>query len=146
LALGIILALSFILKFELAEYATEQKVYEKKRKSDIKLLMIVDDDLDILTIMKKSLESDAKIEVYGFTSPVAALQEFAINSQDYDAVISDIRMPAMNGFELARKILQINPSIKVFLTTAFEVNMKEFSVVFPSFKVSGIISKPFRPS
>ncbi|MDQ3854636.1 MAG: response regulator [Thermoproteota archaeon] len=125
---------------------TEQKVYEKKRKSDIKLLMIVDDDLDILTIMKKSLKSDAKINVYGFTSPVAAVQEFAINPQDYDAVISDIRMPAMNGFELARKILQINPSIKVFLTTAFEVNMKEFSVVFPSLKVSGIISKPFRPS
>ena len=125
---------------------TEQKVYEKKRKNYIKLLMIVDDDLDILTIMKKSLESDAKIKIYGFTSPVAAIQQFAINPQDYDAVISDIRMPAMNGFELARKILQINPSTKVFLTTAFEVNMKEFSVVFQSLKVSGIISKQFRPS
>lgn len=98
---------------------TEQKVYEKKSKNDIKLLMIVDDDLDMLTIMKKSLESDAKIKVYGFTSPVAAVQQFAINSQDYDAVISDIRMPAMNGFELSRKILQINPSTKVFLITAF---------------------------
>lgn len=125
---------------------TEQKVYEKKSKNDIKLLMIVDDDLDMLTILKKSLESDAKIKVYGFTSPVAAVQQFAINSQDYDAVISDIRMPAINGFELSRKILQINPSTKVFLITAFEANMKEFSVMFPSFKVSGIISKPFRPS
>lgn len=125
---------------------TEQKVYEKKRKNDIKLLMVVDDDLDILTIMKKSLESDAKIKAYGFTSPVTAVQQFATNPQDYDAIISDIRMPAMSGFELARKILQINSSTKVFLITAFEVNMKEFSVVFPSLKVSGIISKPFRPS
>ncbi len=125
---------------------TQQKVYEKERKNDTKLLMIVDDDLDTLTTMKKSLGSDAKIKVYSFTSPIAAIQQFAINSQDYDAVISDIRMPAMNGFELARKILQINPSTKVFLITAFEVNMKEFSVMFPSLKVSGIISKPFRPS
>lgn len=125
---------------------TQQKVYEKERKNDTKLLMIVDDDLDILTTMKKSLGSDAKIKVYSFTSPIAAIQQFAIHSQDYDAVISDIRMPAMNGFELARKILQINPSTKVFLITAFEVNMKEFSVMFPSLKVSGIISKPFRPS
>lgn len=125
---------------------TEQKVYEKKRKNDIKLLMVIDDDLDILTIMKKSLESDAKIKVYGFTSPVTAVQQFATNPQDYDAIISDIRLPAMSGFELARKILQINSSTKVFLITAFEVNMKEFSVVFPSLKVSGIISKPFRPS
>jgi response regulator RpfG family c-di-GMP phosphodiesterase len=125
---------------------TQQKVYEKERKNDTKLLMIVDDDLDTLTTMKKSLGSDAKIKAYSFTSPVAAVQQFAINSQHYDAVISDIRMPAMNGFELARKILQINPSTKVFLITAFEVNMKEFSVMFPSLKVSGIISKPFRPS
>jgi CheY-like chemotaxis protein len=125
---------------------TQQKVYEKERKNDTKLLMIVDDDLDTLTTMKKSLGSDAKIKVYSFTSPVAAVQQFAINSQHYDAVISDIRMPAMNGFELARKILQINPRTKVFLITAFEVNMKEFSVMFPSLKVSGIISKPFRPS
>jgi response regulator RpfG family c-di-GMP phosphodiesterase len=125
---------------------TQQKVYEKERKNDTKLLMIVDDDLDTLTTMKKSLGSDAKIKVYSFTSPVAAVQQFAINSQHYDAVISDIRMPAMNGFELARKILQINPSTKVFLITAFEVNMKEFSVMFPSLKVSGIISRPFRPS
>jgi response regulator RpfG family c-di-GMP phosphodiesterase len=125
---------------------TQQKVYEKERKNDTKLLMIVDDDLDTLTTMKKSLGSDAKIKVYSFTSPVAAVQQFAINSQHYEAVISDIRMPAMNGFELARKILQINPSTKVFLITAFEVNMKEFSVMFPSLKVSGIISKPFRPS
>jgi CheY-like chemotaxis protein len=125
---------------------TQQKVYEKERKNDTKLLMIVDDDLNTLTTMKKSLGSDAKIKVYIFTSPVAAVQQFAINSQHYDAVISDIRMPAMNGFELARKILQINPSTKVFLITAFEVNMKEFSVMFPSLKVSGIISKPFRPS
>jgi CheY-like chemotaxis protein len=125
---------------------TQQKVYEKERKNDTKLLMIVDDDLNTLTTMKKSLGSDAKIKVYSFTSPVAAVQQFAINSQHYDAVISDIRMPAMNGFELARKILQINPSTKVFLITAFEVNMKEFSVMFPSLKVSGIISKPFRPS
>ncbi len=108
--------------------------------------MVVDDDLDILTFIKKSLESDTKIKVYGFTNPVAAAHQFTVNSKDYDAVISDIRMPTMNGFELARKILRINPHVKVFLITAFEVKMKEFSIIFPSLRVSAIISKPFRPS
>lgn len=108
--------------------------------------MVVDNDPDILTIIKKSVESDVKIDVYGFTNPVAAAQQCATNSQDYDAVISDIRMPKMNGFEFARQILQINPSTKVFLITAFEVNMKEFSIVFPYLKFRGIISKPFMPS
>jgi response regulator RpfG family c-di-GMP phosphodiesterase len=125
---------------------TQQRVERKKRNNDTKHLMVVDDDPDILTIIKKSLEADVKIDVYGFTNPVAAVQQFAINSQDYDSVISDIRMPKMNGFEFARQILQINPSTKVFLITAFEVNRKEFSIVFPSLKIRGIISKPFRPS
>jgi CheY-like chemotaxis protein len=83
-------------------------------------MIVVDDDPDILTIIKKSLEADVKIDVYGFTNPVAAVQQFAINSQDYDSVISDIRMPKMNGFEFARQILQINPSTKVFLITALK--------------------------
>ena len=118
----------------------------KERNNNTKLLMVVGDDPDNLTIIKKSLESDVKIDVYDFTNPVDAVQQFAINSQDYDAVVSDIRMPKMNGFEFARQILQINPNTNVFLITAFEVNMKEFSIVFPSLKVRGIISKPFSPS
>ena len=125
---------------------TEQRVEVKKRNNDTKILMVVGDDPDILSIVKKSRESDVKIKLYGFTSPADAVQEFAINSQDYDAVISEIRMPKMNGFEFARQILQINPNTKVFLITVFEVNMKEFSIVFPSLKVRGIISKPFSPS
>jgi CheY-like chemotaxis protein len=118
----------------------------KERNNNTKLLMVVGDDPDNLTIIKKSLESDVKIDVYDFTNPVDAVQQFAINSQDYDAVVSDIRMPKMNGFEFARQILQINPNTNVFLITAFEVNMKEFSIVFPSLKVRGIISKPSRPA
>ncbi|MDQ3848712.1 MAG: response regulator [Thermoproteota archaeon] len=124
----------------------QQKVEETKRKKDTKLLMVVDDDLDVLTFIKKSLESGTKIKVFGFTNPIAAAHQFTVNSQDYDAVISDIRMPTMNGFELSRKILRINPHVKVFLITAFEVKMKEFSIMFPSLKVSAIINKPFRPS
>ncbi len=48
--------------------------------------MVVGDDPDILPIIKKSRESDVKINVYGFTSPADAVQEFAINSQDYGAL------------------------------------------------------------
>jgi hypothetical protein len=52
-----------------------------KRKNDIKLLMIADDDLDTLTIMKKSLKSDAKVKVYCFTSPVTAVKRGNIQTR-----------------------------------------------------------------
>jgi YesN/AraC family two-component response regulator len=43
-----------------------------------------------------------------------ALQHFRINAANYHLVISDIRMPGMNGFEFARKVKEIRPDIKVF--------------------------------
>ena len=67
----------------------QQKVEETKRKNDTKLLAVVDDDFDVLTFIKKSLGPDTKIKVYEFTNPLAAAHQFMVNSQDYDAGISD---------------------------------------------------------
>ena len=41
----------------------EQRVEGKKRNNDTKVLMVVDDDPDMLTIIKQSLEADVKIDV-----------------------------------------------------------------------------------
>jgi YesN/AraC family two-component response regulator len=57
--------------------------------------------------------------------------------------VSDIRMPALSGIQLARKVKEINPNVKVVLMTAFEIRGDEFSKVFPSTSVDGFIQKPF---
>ena len=44
--------------------------------------------------------------------------------------------------KLARKVKEINPSIKVVLITAFEIKDNEFSKVFPSSQVDGFVQKP----
>ena len=59
-------------------------------------------------------------------------------------VVSDIRMPALSGIQLARKVKEINPNVKVVLMTAFEVRDNEFSTVFPSTSVDGFVQKPIR--
>jgi two-component system response regulator ChvI len=51
-------------------------------------------------------------------------------------------MPAMNGYELVKKIQNIQPEIKILLMSAFEINPNEFSKVLPSVKIDGFISKP----
>jgi two-component SAPR family response regulator len=51
-------------------------------------------------------------------------------------------MPGMNGFEFVRKGKEINPEIKVFLMTAFEINDQEFSNAISSLKVNEFITKP----
>ena len=57
-------------------------------------------------------------------------------------MLSDIRMPEMSGIQLARKVKEINPEVKVVLMTSFEIKDNEFSKVFPSTQVDGFVQKP----
>jgi two-component system response regulator ChvI len=114
-----------------------KKIFEKTA------ILIVDDEPDILSVLKKSLEDDG-YEVYGFTHPVAALEHFKNKPEYYSVLISDIRMPKMSGFELARMIRNLNSEIKIILMTAFEVNMSEFNKVLPSIKIDALLHKPFK--
>jgi two-component system response regulator YesN len=57
-------------------------------------------------------------------------------------VLSDVRMPGLSGMQLARKVKEINPNVKVVLMTAFEIKDNEFSKVFPSTQVDGFVQKP----
>ena len=104
-------------------------------------VLILDDDLEIVTLMKMGLQHDS-FNVFGFTDPTLALEHFRLNAANYGLVISDIRMPQMNGFEFIKKVKEIKPEIKVFLMTAFEINDIEFRRVLPSTRIDEFIQKP----
>ncbi|MFY9796928.1 MAG: response regulator [Candidatus Nitrosopolaris sp.] len=109
-------------------------------------IMVVDDEKDILRIIKRDLESnDSKItfRVDAFSDSESALNAFNSHPNDYyDLVLTDIRMPKMNGFELYRHIKQRNPTMKIAFITAFEITKEEFSKVLPSIDVEHFIKKP----
>ena len=104
-------------------------------------IMIVDDEIEITTFMKLSLQK-CGFDVDSFTDPFLALEHLQINSKDYMIVISDIRMPGLNGFEFVRKIREVKPKIKVLLMTAFDINTNVFSEELLATKVNGFIQKP----
>jgi DNA-binding NtrC family response regulator len=104
-------------------------------------ILVVDDEFDIVTLIRRSLQNHG-FNTLGFTDPLIALEQFQNNSKSFAMVISDIRMPSMNGYELIRKIKAIHPTIKTILISAFEINTNEFSKVMPSVKIDGFISKP----
>ena len=59
----------------------------------------------------------------------------------FDLLITDLRMPGMNGLELIGKCREVSPDIKSILITAFgssEVEDKAFA-----FEVDGYLAKPF---
>ena len=105
-------------------------------------VLVLDDDFELATLVKQILQKDVFKNVFVFSDPLLALEHFRINHKDYSIIISDIRMPTMNGFEFVREARKINPKVKILLMTAFEIDDKEFARVLPKPKIDGLIRKP----
>jgi CheY-like chemotaxis protein len=104
-------------------------------------ILVLDYEFDIINPIKQSLGTIG-LHVYAFTDPLLALEHFRINCKNYILVISDIRMPGMNGFEFIHKVKEISPAIKVLLMSAFEINSSELSAGLGEAKIEGFIQKP----
>lgn len=66
-------------------------------------ILIVDDDFDIASLITISIEK-LGLSVTYFADPFEALMEFSSHYLDYNLVISDIRMPHMNGYEFEQEL------------------------------------------
>jgi CheY-like chemotaxis protein len=119
----------------LSERSGKIRGYEPK-------VLVLDDDFDLANLVKQILQKDNFKNVFAFTDPLLALEHFRINQKDYSLIISDIRMPTMNGFEFVREARKINPKVKILLMTAFEIDDKEFARVLPKPKINGLLRKP----
>jgi DNA-binding NtrC family response regulator len=121
----------------------EESNNDKNNSNDKPLakLLIVDDDPDIVQVLKLGLLRN-RFLVNAFTNPEEAFQSFKSNAESYCLMLSDVRMPSLSGIQLARKVKEINPAVKVVLMTAFEIRDNEFSKVFPSTHVDGFVQKP----
>jgi len=107
-----------------------------------KYILAVDDDSDIVTLIEQVLQRH-RFKVSAFTDPAMALEDFKVNCKDCSIILSDIRMPGMNGYEFVRKLKEIDNQIKVILMTAFEINDREFHNLLPDIKIDAFLQKPF---
>jgi DNA-binding NtrC family response regulator len=87
---------------------------------------IVDDDSDIVNLFYDALRTIKKIRVFKFTDPIMALEHFKINRKDYVLIVSDLRMPGINGIELLKGTKELNPLVRTVLMTAFEFDDELF--------------------
>ena len=99
------------------------------------------DEKDITHVIKRGLERKG-IVVDAFNDPKEALEHYSKNSKIYYMVLSDVRIPGISGLQVARKVKQLNPEVKVVLLTAFEIDKSEFTKVLPSTHVDDFIKKP----
>jgi len=77
-------------------------------------VLLIDDDAPLLSALSQSFEL-AELDVQTSMDPVASLNE--INRDFSGIIISDIRMPKLDGISLFRQIKEIDPEIPVIIMT-----------------------------
>ena len=103
-----------------------------------KIVSIVDDEIDITELFHYAISTSIEgVSVITFNDPVIALEHFADNKKNYALVISDLRLPNLNGLELLKKVKQLNPSVRTILISAYEVDEDQ---VFQNYMKQGIIN------
>jgi DNA-binding NtrC family response regulator len=65
-----------------------------------------------------------------------ALEHLTDNKQVYALVISDLRMPSLNGLELLKKVKSISPNVRTILMSAYNFEEDE---LFQTYMKEGII-------
>ena len=79
-------------------------------------ILIVDDEQSMCEL----IEADLRLRDLGatwFTSAAAGLE--AIGRQDFDAVLTDLKMPGIDGIEFCRRVVDRRPDVPVVMMTAF---------------------------
>ena len=107
-----------------------------------RIVVIVDDDLEITLLFREALKDISRVKIFTFTDPVLALEHFQINEYAYVLVISDFKMPGLNGMEFLKKIKALNPFVRTILMTAFEIEDKIFREYTKNKIIDAFLQKP----
>ncbi len=104
-------------------------------------VLIVDDDRVIVRLCQRLLER-ASYHVIIAMDPLEALR--VLESNKVDLLVSDIRMPIMDGFELVGRAKKLQPELPVLVMTGY--GSVEYAIQALHRGVEGLILKPFESS
>jgi len=92
---------------------------EEESRARTSNIIMVDNEPDVNITIKTALEENGDFEVDTFNDAESVL--FAFKPGHYDLAILDVRMQGMNGFQLCRKLREIDKTLKICLLTASDL-------------------------
>lgn len=99
-------------------------IQEQENVNGTEHILLVDDELNVLTLMEKGLEL-LGYKVSAFQKSTTALVNFEKNPENYDIAILDQIMPTLTGLDLAKKFKKIRPDIPLILHTGYSDPINE---------------------
>ena len=116
---------------------TTQRGYDSM--VDGKRILIVDDEYKVAFFLQESLRGLGGYEVMRAETAERALQ--VCQEQSFDLVVTDFRLPGINGLELMRQLRAIRPAIRTILITAY--GSDEIEAEAYALQARGYLTKPF---
>jgi len=111
---------------------------------DKKIISIVDKTLDDCQSYQDVLSTIKGINVVKFTDPIEALEHLKQNRENYVLMISDLRMPVINGVQLLKTVKDLNPSARTILMTADEINKYSHNEYIINPLIDRFLKKPIQ--
>ena len=108
--------------------------------SEKKRIMLIDNEEGLCRMMEAVL-LDSGYEVKAYTRSFDAVEEFAAGK--WDLVVTDIKMPGMDGLEVLQKVKVKEPGIPVIMITAYAT--VEMSIQALRKGAYDMLTKPFEP-
>ena len=102
-------------------------------------ILVIDDSTTQCKVIKKLFESHG-YAVIALDSPEEAL--YLLEWKDFDAIITDLRMPWMNGAEFCRRLRRIRPDTLVYALSGYIHQFDRTELDKAGF--DGVFSKPIR--
>jgi CheY-like chemotaxis protein len=81
-------------------------------------ILYVDDEEGIVMLGRVLLER-LGYQVTGHTDAESALNDFRSRPDHFAAVVTDLSMPRLSGFDLARELLALRPGLPILMTSGF---------------------------
>src|SRR5436305_8155534 len=106
----------------------------------LRSIVIVDDEQPIRQVLTEVLGGSGYV-VRGAADGEEALRERS--ARDYDAVVTDVRMPRMDGLSLVRAIQQVAPDSTVIVMSAY--GSHDLAIEAMKAGAYDYLGKPFRP-
>ncbi|HMK64835.1 MAG TPA: response regulator [Thermodesulfobacteriota bacterium] len=103
-------------------------------------ILIVDDEIDMLELLELIITDRTDYEVVTTNNPLEAPN--LMKSQPFDLLITDLRMPDLDGIELIEMVKQIDDQIPFIIMTAY--GTIESAVEAMRKGAFDYITKPFR--